>query len=336
MPEQASSFAADVDALYGFLVLISGILSILIAVLIVYFAIKYRRGSPADRTSHGGHFFWMELSWIGFPFVLSMILFFWGAHLYFVQSRAPADAMEIDVVGRQWMWKFQHPEGNAEINDLHLPLGQPIRLRMISEDVIHSMYVPAFRAKQDVLPGRYTYLWFKPTKTGQYHLFCAEYCGAKHSEMGGFVYVVEPSEYQNWLSGKSGQLTTADAGRQLFEQMRCNTCHQGGGVNSRGPSLEGLYRTTVRLKDGTTVDADDDYLRESILRPAAKIVAGYQPIMPSFEGQLGEEGVQALLAYIKSMGRVGGRVPFPTTDENPQYRTDQPPGERAKPPEQKP
>lgn len=316
MPEQASSIAAEVDALYGFLVITSGVLSILIAVLIVYFAIKYRRGSPADRRQGHGHFLAMELSWIAVPFVLTMIMFYWGAKLFFEQSRPPAGAMEIDCVGRQWMWKFQHPEGNSEINDLHVPLNQPVKLRLISEDVIHSMYVPAFRVKHDVLPGRYTSVWFKPTKVGKYHLFCAEYCGGKHSEMRGYVYVMEPSQYQEWLSGRSNTVSTAEAGRRLFEQMRCNSCHQGGGVASRGPPLENLFGSTVRLADGSSVIADENYLRESILQPAAKVVVGYQPIMPSFEGQIGEEGLLQLIAEIKSMSQAPAVKPDPEELKN--------------------
>jgi cytochrome c oxidase subunit II len=309
MPEQASTFAPQVDALYTFLVLVSGFFSILIAGLIVYFAVKYRRGSPADRTHGSSHFFLMELTWIVIPFVISMVMFFWGARLYFDQMRAPAGAMEIDCVGKQWMWKFQHPNGNAEINDLHVPVGQPIRLRMISEDVIHSMFIPAFRTKLDVLPGRYTTVWFEATKPGEYHLFCAEYCGAKHSEMRGTVYVMQPHEYQEWLlSGNTGP-TTAESGRLLFEQLRCHSCHQGGGVASRGPPLENLFGSTVPLQDGTTVLADETYIRESILRPQAKVRAGYQPIMPSYDGQISEEGILQLIAEIKALGRGDRRDP---------------------------
>jgi cytochrome c oxidase subunit 2 len=223
--------------------------------------------------------------------------------------------MEVDCVGRQWMWKFQHPEGNAEINDLHVPLNQPVKVRLISEDVIHSMYVPAFRIKHDVLPGRYTYLWFTATKPGKYHLFCAEYCGAKHSEMRGYVHVMEPADYQAWLSGAASGVSASEAGKLLFEQLRCNNCHQGGGTTSRGPPLENLFGSSVKLKDGGTVLADENYLRESILRPNAKVVAGYQSIMPSFEGQISEEGILHLLAYVKSLSQTKGQTtPIPAAD----------------------
>lgn len=316
MPEQASSIAQEIDMLYALLWGVSGVMSILIGVLILYFAIKYRRGSKADRTEHGTHFFLMELSWIVFPFIVVMVFFFWGAKLYFVQTRPPAGAMEITGVGKQWMWKFQHPEGRSEINDLHVPLGQPVRLRLISEDVIHSVYIPAFRVKQDVLPGRYTQLWFEPTKPGKYHLFCAEYCGAKHSEMKGFVYVMEPSKYQEWLAGATGATPVAQAGAKLFQELRCNTCHQGGGTQSRGPSLENLLGSTVTLEDGSTVVADENYIRESILRPQRKIVKGFQPIMPSYEGQISEEGLNQLIAEIKSLGR-GDQPDQPRGDTGP-------------------
>ena len=302
MPEQASTFAGDVDRLYAFLWGVSSVMTILIGLLILYFAIKYRRGSAADRAETSTHFFAIEALWIAGPFVIVMVMFFWGAQLYFKQSRAPAGAMEITVVGRQWMWKIQHPEGRSEINDLHVPLGHPIKIRLISADVIHSLYIPAFRVKQDVLPGRYTTLWFQPSKLGKYHLFCAEYCGAKHSQMGGYVYVMEPSRYQEWLSG-GANVAASDGGQTLFEQLRCPSCHQGGGMISRGPPLEDLVGSVVRLQGGGTTVADENYIRESVLRPQAKIVAGYPAIMPSFEGQIGEEGLNQLLAEIKALGR---------------------------------
>lgn len=324
MPEQASSIAAEVDMLYGFLVLISAFFSVLIAALIIFFAIKYRHGSRANRVAGKGHFLAMEIAWILVPLALSMVLFFWGAKLYFIQVRPPAGAMEISCVGKQWMWKFQHPEGNTEINDLHVPLGQAVKLNMISEDVIHSMYVPAFRIKHDVLPGRYSSVWFKATKLGEYHLFCAEYCGAKHSEMKGRVIVMEPAQYQAWLAGESAAETAQQSGHKLFEQLRCGTCHQGGRVGSRGPGLEGLFGSKVALQGGGTVVADEAYLRESILRPAAKVVAGYQPIMPSFEGQIGEEGLLQLIAEIKSLTRPSPAAAEPPATE-PKNDTPAPP-----------
>lgn len=302
MPEQASSIAEEIDALYMFLVAVSGFFIVLIAFLIIYFAIKYRRGSAADRRQGESHFFLMELSWVVVPLVLSLIMFYQGAKLYFQQTRAPATAMEIDGVGRQWMWKFQHPEGNAEINDLHVPLNQPVKLRLISEDVIHSFYVPAFRVKQDVLPGRYTSVWFNPTKEGEYHLFCAEYCGAKHAEMRGRVIVMKPRDYQAWLSGTESMASTDAGTGRLLDEFRCTTCHFSmQGLAARGPPLDNLFGSQVRLQDGQTVTADENYIRESILRPAAKVVAGYPAIMPSYEGQISEEGILQLIREIKAL-----------------------------------
>jgi cytochrome c oxidase subunit 2 len=309
-PEQASSLAAEVDAVYFYLCAVSIFFSLLIAALIVYFAIRYRRGSPADRTQGHGHFFAIEATWIIIPFLLTMVMFFWGADVYFRMARPPADAIEIGTVARQWMWKFQHPEGRLEINDLHVPLGRPVKLHMISEDVIHSLYVPAFRAKQDVLPGRYTSVWFEATRLGEYHLFCAEYCGAKHSEMKGKVIVMEPSQYQAWLAGTQGD-TPIEAGRKLFEERRCDQCHKPLGETGRGPPLENLFGATVPLANGQSIVADEAYLRESILRPQARLRAGYQPLMPTFEGQIGEEGLLHLIAYIKSLSKSSRPTPNP-------------------------
>jgi cytochrome c oxidase subunit II len=300
MPEQASSIASEVDALDGYLIFISALFTCLIAGAILILAIRYRRGSPADRTQHASHFFWIEAMWIGIPFVLTMTMFVWGARLFYRQVRPPAGAFEINCVARQWMWKFQHPEGNAEINDLHVPLGRAVKVRLISEDVIHSLFIPAFRVKQDVLPGRYTTLWFEPTKIGQYHLFCAEYCGAKHSEMRGRVLVLSPGDYEAWLAGRAADQPAA--GGRLLEDLRCANCHAGGGAAARCPPLENLFGRMVQLTDGQTLVADETYIRESILNPAAKVVAGYQPLMPSYAGQLGEEEILRLIAEIKSLG----------------------------------
>lgn len=301
MPEQASTYAADVDLLFAFLLLVSGVLSVGIAGTVIWFAIKYRRHSAADRRSTNSHVVLLELSWIIGPLILSLILFVWGARLFVLQRRPLEGALEINCVGRQWMWKFQHPNGRSEINSLHVPLGQPVKVNMISEDVIHSLYVPAFRVKQDVLPGRYSNLWFQPTRKGDYHLFCAEYCGAKHSGMIGVVHVLEPARYQEWLAEPVPDTRRASGGSRLFDRLRCNSCHMSGGEVSRGPSLENLMGKTVPLQNGQTVVVDDDYVRESILRPAARIVAGYQPLMPSFEGQVTEEDILQLIAEIKAM-----------------------------------
>lgn len=318
-PEQASTHAPHVDLLYFFLVTLFLLVQAVIAFLIIYFAVKYRRGSKAERNwppgsgSHGGESGqrMMETAWLVGPFFVFMLIFAWGAKLYFSSNRPPDNTLDVRVVGKQWMWKFQHPSGKREINELHVPIGQPVRLLMISEDVIHSMFVPAFRVKHDVLPGSYNQLWFEANRLGEFHLFCAEYCGTEHSKMTGRVVVMEPSEYQAWLAGGVQNEPPAEAGKRLFEELRCATCHQGGGQSSRCPPLENLYGRPVKLTGGQTVEADDDYLRESILHPAAKVVAGFKPIMPAFEGQIGEEGLIQLLAYLKSLSKNEEAKPKP-------------------------
>jgi cytochrome c oxidase subunit 2 len=233
-----------------------------------------------------------------------MVIFGWGASLYYAMQRAPEDALEIYVTGKQWMWKLQHSTGRQEINELHVPLGRKVKLIMTSEDVIHDFFVPAFRVKNDVLPGRYTTLWFEATRPGRYRLFCAEYCGTDHSRMGGWVHVLEPADYQAWLGGGPAEGSLSAAGQQLFEQFACHTCHRAD-AQGRGPVLDGLYGSTVHLADGRRVTADENYIRESILVPQARIVAGYQApvLMPSFQGQLSEAQLVQLLAYVKSLAR---------------------------------
>ena len=301
-PEAASTYAGRVDAVYWFLVGLTAFFSIAIALAIVYLGIRYRRNAQVNRTPYTPPM-WLELSWLIAPAPILLGIFIWSSQVFLEMQRPPADAMQINVVGRQWMWKFQHPSGRREIDELHIPVGRPIRTKMISEDVIHSFYVPAFRTKQDVLPGRFTSAWFEATKPGTYHLFCAEYCGTQHSKMVGKVHVMSPTEYEEWLSGKTGDVTPEVAGAALFEQHRCGSCH--GPANSptqmRGPTLEGIYGRMIPLADGSSVPAEDNYLRESIVRPGAKLVAGYQNLMPTFEGQLSEEELNDLVAYIKTL-----------------------------------
>jgi cytochrome c oxidase subunit 2 len=242
----------------------------------------------------------LEIAWSVIPFGLTMIMFAWGANIFFKESRPPKDAMQIYVVAKQWMWKLQHMEGQREINELHIPVGRPVKLTMTSEDAIHSFFVPAFRTKQDVVPGRYSTTWFTATKPGKYHLFCAEYCGTKHSGMTGWIYAMEPQDYQAWLSGGRSFGSLAENGEKLFQDLACGNCHKADG-SGRCPSLVGLFGRSVQLADGRFVNADEAYLRESILQPNAKIVAGYQPLMPTFQGQVTEEGVLELIEYIKSL-----------------------------------
>jgi cytochrome c oxidase subunit 2 len=300
-PEQASTFAPQVDHLLYFLLAVAVFFTVGIFSAIAYFAIRYRRRSDRElpRPVHGG--LPLEIAWSVIPFGLTMVMFTWGASIYFKESRPPDNALRVYVVGKQWMWKLQHMEGRREINELHVPLGRPIELTMTSEDVIHSFYVPAFRVKQDVVPGRYSTLWFEPTKTGRYHLFCAEYCGTRHSGMTGWIEVMSPRDYQVWLSGGAATSSLAENGQKLFDDLACGNCHKPDG-SGRCPSLVNLFGSTVPLSGGGTVKADEAYIRESILQPAAKVVAGYQPSMPTFQGQITEEGVLQLVEYIKSLG----------------------------------
>jgi cytochrome c oxidase subunit II len=299
-PEQASTMAARVDALFYFLVAVTVFFAALIFFMIVVFAVKYRRRSEDERPRPIEGNFRLEMLWSAIPFGLTMVMFVWGAIIYFDIYNPPNDALEISIVGRQWMWKAQHAEGQSEINELHVPVGQAVKLTMTSEDVIHDVFLPAFRVKQDVLPGRYTTLWFQATKAGEYALFCSQYCGTQHSGMVGRVVVLEPAEFEKWLSGGATGMSMVDLGASLFQRFGCNTCHRAGGT-SQGPSLTGLFGKTVKLQDGNAVLADENYIRESILDPRAKIVAGYQPIMPTFKGLVSEEGLLQLIAYIKSL-----------------------------------
>ena len=300
-PEQASTIAPEVDHLLYFLLAVAVFFSLAIFCSIFYFAIRYRRRSENElpRAIHGGMA--LEILWSVIPLGLTMVMFTWGASIYFNESRPPDNALDIYVVGKQWMWKLEHLGGQREINELHIPVGQAVRLTMTSEDVIHSFFVPAFRTKQDAVPGRYATTWFTPTKAGKYHLFCAEYCGTNHSRMGGWVYVMEPRDYEAWLSGGTSGGSLAENGQKLFDELACGNCHKPDG-SGRCPSLTGLFGKTVQLAGGATVKADEGYIRESILQPQAKIVAGYGPIMPTFQGLVTEEGVMQLIEYIKSLG----------------------------------
>jgi cytochrome c oxidase subunit 2 len=299
-PESASTMAPRVDALYFFLVGLAMFFSLLIAGLITYYALKFHRRSPRaiGAQSHGN--LMLELAWTVIPLLITMVIFVWGAGLYFAMSRPPDDAIDIYVVGKQWMWKFQHLDGQREINELHVPAGRAVRLIATSEDVIHDWFVPAFRVKADVIPGRYVNIWFQATKPGRYHLFCAEYCGTKHSGMTGEVVVMKPRDYELWLSGGETGGTLASAGERLFVDLACNTCHRPDS-QGRGPVLDGLIGTTVKLQSGESIVADEAYVRESILLPSVKITSGYQPIMPTFQGLVTEEQVLQIIEYVKSL-----------------------------------
>ncbi|MCX7717475.1 MAG: cytochrome c oxidase subunit II [Candidatus Sumerlaeaceae bacterium] len=303
-PDQASTMAGPVDAFFFYLVGVSVFFTVLIFTLVAVFAVKYRRRPGNEQGAHIEGSKLLEITWTVIPLGLVAIMFFWGAKLYYDQERAPANALDVLVTGKKWMWKFQHSNGRREINTLHIPARTPIKLTMGSEDVIHNVFVPAFRVKQDVVPGRLTTVWFEATKTGSFHLFCNQYCGKDHSRMVGKVIVMEPNEFQAWLAGDTG-LPPVASGELLFNQLACNSCHMGEGM-LRGPSLAGLHGSRVALLGGGSVIADDDYIRESIVNPAAKIVDGYQPIMPTFKGLVTEEQLMHLVAYVKSLEAPSG------------------------------
>lgn len=301
LPEQASTFAEEVDLYFYFLVGLTFFFTILIGIVATVFMIRYRRRRADEVPEAIEGAMALEITWTVIPFLISMFIFAWGAKIYYEMYKEPKEALEIFVTGKQWMWRAQHPDGVREINELHIPVGRRIKLTMTSEDVIHSYYIPAFRTKADVVPGRYTMTWFEATKTGTYHLFCAEYCGTQHSGMIGNIVVMDPAAYQSWLAGGTTEGTPATAGQKLFASLACSTCHQDQN-RGRGPTLAGLFGSQVKLDNGLSLTADEGYIRESILNPKAKMVAGYQAIMPTFQGQVSEEQILQLIAYIKSIG----------------------------------
>jgi cytochrome c oxidase subunit 2 len=288
---------------------------------VAVFAVQYRRRSEAERPGHVQEPRALEIAWIAVPLAIVIVIFFWSAHLYVRINRAPRDAVDVYVVGKRWMWKVQHLTGQREINELHVPVGVPIKLNLTSEDVIHSFFVPAFRIKKDAVPGRYNTVWFQASKPGRYHLFCAEYCGTKHSAMIGWVEVMEPAAFQAWLAGGAAGTSLAAGGQKLFGDLACVTCHREDSTG-RGPTLNGLYGSSVRLVSGEAVTADDAYIRESIVAPAARLVAGYQPVMPTYQGLVGEEGLLQLVAYIQTLKAPQGREAPPAPGASPQAARD--------------
>jgi len=324
VPDSASTFSWKVDALYFYLSGVTLFFTLLISAVLIFFVIRYRRRTPYEipRPIAGSHK--LETLWTLIPFVIAMTMFGWGAQVYFQQYKPPANAIEVYVVGKQWMWKLQHATGQREINQLHIPVGRKIKLIMTSEDVIHDFFVPAFRTKMDVVPGKYTTMWFEATTPGTYHLFCAEYCGMNHSGMTGSIIVMEPREFDNWLSGNAGSGTPASQGQQLFQSLGCASCHGQNGEGGRGPTLAGIYGQKTQLQTGESVSVDDSYVRESILNPQAKLVAGFGAIMPTFQGQVSEDQLLQLLAYIKSLA--GGQTQAPATAGTPAATNARPAG----------
>lgn len=301
-PPSVSTNSGELDDLYIYLLVVAGVMTVIIFLAVIILAYKYRRRSPDDRPHaiHGS--IALEITWSVIPFVLMMVMFAWGTVLYFRNyTLPPPNALDIYVVGKQWMWKIQYPGGQREINELHVPVGRPVKLTLASEDVIHSFYIPAFRLKHDVVPGSYQYFWVEATKAGRYHIFCAEYCGTNHSKMGGWVTVMDPAAYQDWLTNGTTGGTLQEQGERLFEKYGCASCHAAN-QQGRGPSLVNVYGGPVVLDDNRTVIADENFIRDQIVNPNDKVVKGYsRNVMPVYQGQIDEEGLIQLVAYIKSL-----------------------------------
>jgi cytochrome c oxidase subunit 2 len=310
-PPPASNFAQEYDALFYTLVGLTVFFSLIVGVAIVIFAVRYRQGTRADRSRPMYENLFLELTWTIVPLVLGLVMFYFGTSLYVKMRTPPKNATEIFVIGKQWMWHVQHGNGVRENNTLHVPVGKPIKLTMISQDVLHAFYIPAFRVQEHVVPGRYTQLWFTATKAGEYHLFCNMYCGTQHSEMGGKVVAMDPKDFAEWLSngGQSvAPMSMEQTGAKIFNKVGCANCH-GAEDTLRAPSLYGIYGKRRVFADGTSQVADEEYLRSSILRPYDKITAGYGQTMPVYEGQLTEEDVLNLVSYIKVIGTPAASSP---------------------------
>jgi len=320
MPPQASEFAQKYDALFWVISGLTVIFTLMVAVLIIVLAGKYKRGSNADRSNPSSHNTKLEILLMGVPTILGMVIFVWSAVLFIEARTMPKEAQEIFVIGKRWMWHAQHMNGIRENNEITVPLGTPVKLTMISQDVVHAMYLPDFRAQYHVVPGRYTQLHFTATKPGTYKMFCAIHCGTQHSEMVGYVHVLPQAEFDAWMANGGNRyaktnLTMAEAGKQIWDDKGCGNCHQTLD-NERAPSVVGIYGSTRKLADGTTAVANEDYLRESILRPWNRLTEGYERTMQAYDGVLSEEQVLNLVAYMKSLGQ-GGTSPVKGEYEQP-------------------
>ena len=298
-PAEASGIAPYVDALYFFLVAMTIFGTTFVAILLLVFSVRYRREKNPVATQIEGSTL-LEATWTIIPLAIFLVTFVWGALLYFRIYDPPANAMNIYIVGKQWMWKAEHPGGQHEINALHVPTGKPIQLTMISQDVFHSFSIPDFRIKREVIPGRYSTVWFEATQVGTYHLFCTQYCGTQHSGMVGEITVMTPTDYKKWLEQSNSGQSLAQNGERLFASMGCNSCHNGTAA-ARGPSLAGVYGSKLTLTDGRQILVDDAYLRNSILNPSEHVTAGFAPIMPTYQGQISEDGLIDLVEFIKNM-----------------------------------
>src|ERR1700710_2826166 len=298
-PAEASTIAPWMDALYFFLLLITLVGTALVGILVLTFSLRYRRQRNPVATQVEGSTL-LEATWTIIPLALFLVCFVWGALLYFRIYTPPANSMNIYVVGKQWMWKAEHPGGQHEINALHVPTGRPVQLTMISQDVFHSFSIPDFRVKREVIPGRYSTVWFEATTPGTYHIFCTQYCGTNHSVMIGEVTVLTPEDYQKWTQGSTSGMSLAQNGERLFASMGCNACHSGS-ATARGPNLAGVYGSKLQLANGSQVLVNEAYLRDAILNPSQHVTAGYAPIMPTYHGQGGEGGLIDLVEYIKGL-----------------------------------
>jgi cytochrome c oxidase subunit 2 len=298
-PREASTIAPYADALYFFLLAITVVGLVLVATLVFGFSLRYRKANhPVAIQVEGSTL--LEATWTIIPLALFLVVFVWGALLYFRIYTPPANSMNIYLVGKQWMWKAEHPGGQHEINALHVPTGRPIQLTMISQDVFHSFSIPDFRVKREVIPGRYSTVWFEATTPGTYHIFCTQYCGTNHSVMIGEVTVLTPEDYQRWTQGSTSGMSLAQNGERLFASMGCNACHSGSAV-ARGPNLAGVYGSKLQLTNGSEVLVNEAYLRDAILNPSQHVTAGYTPIMPTYQGQVSEDGLIDLVEYIKGL-----------------------------------
>jgi len=307
-PPAASAMANEIDIIFVAWCVVLFFLVAPVFGFMAYCAVRYRAGRDVDRSHREARNLPVEMSWMIIPFLISLVFFFWAGDVFLQEQNPPPDAMVITALGRQWMWKFQHPGGQWEINDLHVPAGRPIRINIESQDVVHSLYIPALRLQEDAVPGRTTHLWFKADRVGAYRLFCSELCGADHSLMAGTLYVMAPADYAAWLKHAGNSPSLATEGRHLFVAYGCSGCH-GPSSTVHAPDLDGLYDRPVPLQDGSIVVADDAYIRDKILMPKKQIPAGYKPVMPGFAGKISEADLAQLIAYIKSLGEGGEREP---------------------------
>ena len=302
---KTSTIAGSVDSLYDFIMITSVISFVIIVAGMLYFMLRYRRKSEQDKTAYIEGHTPTEIGVIVVLFVWVMVIFVWGYVDYRKMIHAPSGALEINVIGRQWQWEIEYPNGKKALNEIRVPKGQPVKLILTSSDVLHSFYIPNFRLKQDAVPGMYTTLWFEATETGRQQVFCAEYCGTAHSKMFAVLIVMEPEEYQNWLEGWSPETQAASnpatRGKELYQSRGCVACHSLDGSAVVGPSFLGVFGTEKILADGSKVSADENYIRESLMEPQAKLVKGFAPVMPTYKGQLSDEEVNVLLAFIKGL-----------------------------------